>query len=89
MVEGYPDIRVILAGESEPCRDPASTYPGAVRCTCREGTREASGVEAWMSASREGLLIHAVVGTFGDWGRRWRKRVGLAAMAALSCAAWA
>ena len=32
-----------------------------------------------MSASGEGSLIHATVGSFGGMGRRWRNRAGLAA----------
>jgi superfamily II DNA or RNA helicase len=32
-----------------------------------------------MSASRDGSLIQATVGSLGGWGRRWPKRAGLAA----------
>ena len=74
---------------------PATGYDWALAATCREPTLSRSctlpapePVKAFetvggqlfcMSASREGSLIHATVGSFGGVGRRWRNRSGFAA----------
>jgi restriction system protein len=51
--------------------DPTSTEPVKRRETPRHADL--------MSASGDGSLIQATVGSFGGVGRRWRKRAGLAA----------
>lgn len=51
-------------------------YKHAVRNVSR-GMRQLSYAD-WMSASRLGSLIHAVVGSCGGVGGRWRNRSGFA-----------